>query len=75
MPRLDGLGLVTRLRSAPSTAELPIVVTTGLEQDDPRVRGLYGLPMVSLLLKPFSPVALRAAVVQALALPTDRRSA
>jgi two-component system chemotaxis sensor kinase CheA len=39
MPRLDGYGLVARLRSDPRTAKLPIVLFSSLDSDEDRRRG------------------------------------
>jgi two-component system chemotaxis sensor kinase CheA len=38
MPRLDGFGLVARLRANPRTARLPVVLVTGLASDADRAR-------------------------------------
>ncbi|TFZ07712.1 hybrid sensor histidine kinase/response regulator [Ramlibacter humi] len=40
MPRLDGFGLVARLRADPRTAELPIVLVTARESREDRERGV-----------------------------------
>ena len=39
MPRLDGFGLVARLRSDPRTAKLPVVLFSSLDSDEDRRRG------------------------------------
>jgi len=39
MPRLDGLGLLAAVRSAPDHAELPVVVVTSRGSEDDRRRG------------------------------------
>jgi CheY-like chemotaxis protein len=40
MPRLDGIGLVERVRANPATAQLPIIVMTGWFGDDEEERHL-----------------------------------
>ena len=40
MPRLDGLSLAARVRRRPGTTQLPIVLVTGLAQDEQRQRAL-----------------------------------
>ncbi len=40
MPRLDGLSLAARVRRRPDTLALPIVLVTGLAQDEQRQRAL-----------------------------------
>ena len=40
MPRMDGYEVCRRLRAAPETALLPIILVTSLEAHDERVRGL-----------------------------------
>src|SRR5690349_6806735 len=40
MPRLDGYEVCRRLRAAPETALLPIILVTSLEAHDERIRGL-----------------------------------
>jgi two-component system chemotaxis sensor kinase CheA len=40
MPRLDGLSLAARVRRRPDTIALPIVLVTGLAQDEQRQRAL-----------------------------------
>lgn len=39
MPRLDGFGLVARLRADPRTARLPVVLFSSLDSDEDRRRG------------------------------------
>jgi class 3 adenylate cyclase/CheY-like chemotaxis protein len=40
MPRMDGYELCRRLRAAPETALLPIILVTSLEAHDERIKGL-----------------------------------
>ncbi len=40
MPRLDGFGLTERLKTAPQTASLPVVLVTSLDAPEHRERGL-----------------------------------
>ena len=40
MPRLDGIGLLQRLRSDPRTSTLPLVLFSGANNDEDKQRGL-----------------------------------
>ena len=55
MPRLDGLGLIQRLREDPATADLPVMMLTGkgfeLSHDELAKRW----NILAILPKPFSP--------------------
>ncbi|MBC7821804.1 MAG: response regulator [Planctomycetaceae bacterium] len=55
MPRLDGLGLIKRLRSQPELHDLPVILLTakGFELDEDELRNEYGVNHVRC--KPFSP--------------------
>ncbi len=55
MPRLDGLGLIKRLRSDPKLHDLPVILLTakGFELEEDEIRQEYGVSQV--LCKPFSP--------------------
>jgi len=62
MPRLDGAQLVAALRERHST--LPVVVTTGLYDDDARMHSLMRQPGVRILPKPFRTSDLRRVVLE-----------
>ena len=55
MPRLDGLGLIKRLRADPVLHDLPVILLTakGFELEEDEIRNEYGVSHV--LCKPFSP--------------------
>lgn len=55
MPRLDGLGLIKRLRAAPELHSIPVILLTakGFELDEEELRAEYGL--LQVFCKPFSP--------------------
>ncbi len=55
MPRLDGLGLIKRLRSQPEFHDLPVILLTakGFELEEDELRSEYGVSHV--IAKPFSP--------------------
>jgi CheY-like chemotaxis protein len=61
MPRLGGFEAVERLRSAESTAHIPVVIVTGRAQADDRARG-EDLGVDAYLTKPFEPADLVAVV-------------
>ena len=55
MPRLDGLGLIKRLRADPELHDLPVILLTakGFELEEDELRQEYGVKHV--ICKPFSP--------------------
>jgi type II secretory ATPase GspE/PulE/Tfp pilus assembly ATPase PilB-like protein len=59
LPQLDGYGVLTRLRSRPATASLPVLVLTAQGDEDSEVRVLES-GANDFLTKPFRPRALRA---------------
>lgn len=65
MPRLDGLGLIRRIRE--SDTALPVILLTakGYELDEPALRAEFG--DFRLFTKPFSPRELADAVTEMLA--------
>ena len=67
MPRLSGLGLAERIKSAPATAHLPVIMLSakGFELSPEELRIQYGI--CSLMAKPFSPRELFARVEAVLA--------
>jgi CheY-like chemotaxis protein len=62
MPRLDGLGLVRRMREDPRTAGIPVVVLSAVLRGAPA-----GVPGVAFLAKPFDLGGLLGVVAAALA--------
>ena len=61
MPGMDGFEVCRRLKSAPATAHLPVVMVTALDQPADRVRGLEA-GADDFLTKPIDEVALIARV-------------
>lgn len=59
LPRLDGYGVLARLRARPATYELPVVVLTAKSDEDNEVR-VFELGANDFLTKPFRPRALTA---------------
>lgn len=55
MPRLDGLGLIQKLRQDPATRDLPVIVLTakGFEVSQQELADKWGV--IAVLGKPFSP--------------------
>ena len=66
MPRLDGWGLVARLRAAPETARIPVLLVTA-DAGATRAARLETTAGVALLAKPLDLRALRDAAARALA--------
>lgn len=60
MPRLDGLGLVKRIRECPETASLPVLLLTAKGYDLARDQQAEALGVAGILGKPFSPRELLA---------------
>ena len=66
LPGIDGFEVCRRLREAPATAEVPVVMVTAQAQDEDRERG-YALVVHEYVTKPFEPAALVALVREAMA--------
>jgi diguanylate cyclase (GGDEF)-like protein len=67
MPRLDGLQALERIRSDPTTAEVPVIFVSARGDDSVKARAL-DLGAVDYLQKPFSDRELRARVERTLRL-------
>lgn len=65
MPGLDGLELTRRLRQAPSTESIPIILVTARARRVDAERGLAA-GASAYLTKPFSPTELRARIEELL---------
>jgi diguanylate cyclase (GGDEF)-like protein len=61
MPGLDGYEVCRRLKEDPLIADVPIIFTTGLGDQEAEVRGL-SLGAIDYVTKPISPVIVRARV-------------
>jgi len=61
LPRLDGYGVLARLRSRPGTADLPVIVLTAKSDEDNEVR-VFESGANDFLTKPFRPRALTARI-------------
>jgi len=59
LPRLDGYGVLARLRARPATISLPVIVLTAKSDEDNEVR-VFELGANDFLTKPFRPRALTA---------------
>jgi two-component system, OmpR family, alkaline phosphatase synthesis response regulator PhoP len=70
MPRLDGFGLVRRIRECPDTADLPVLMLTakGFELSHDELAQRWGVRAV--MAKPFSPRELLQTVQTVLGMPT-----
>jgi CheY-like chemotaxis protein len=65
MPGRTGPEVVEQLRSDPRTAEIPIVLLTGMSQEQDRLKAL-GAGVFAYVVKPFSPLKLLQLVQQLL---------
>jgi PAS domain S-box-containing protein len=74
MPRLDGLGLVARLRADPRTSTLPIMLLSARAGEEAKVEGLAA-KADDYLIKPFSARELLARVSTNIATAKVRRKA
>ena len=61
MPKMNGFEVLGRLRSAPQTADLPIIMLTGRGREEDVVRG-FDLGATDYIVKPFSPAELAVRV-------------
>lgn len=71
MPGMDGFEVLTRLRALPAFARMPIVMLTGMGNEDDIIRG-FSLGADDYVLKPFSPHEL-VARIRRLLLRTQER--
>jgi signal transduction histidine kinase/DNA-binding response OmpR family regulator len=74
MPRLDGLGLLTQLRSNPRTSTLPIILLSARAGEESRVEGLQ-TGADDYLIKPFTARELLVRVAAHLQMARIRRNA
>ncbi|WP_273726966.1 diguanylate cyclase [Brucella gallinifaecis] len=61
MPGIDGYEVCTRLKNDRLLADVPVIFTTGLDDQDAEVRGL-SLGAIDYVTKPINPIVLRARV-------------
>lgn len=66
MPQMDGFALIARLRAAPATRRLPILVLSGLGSSDDKRRAAAAGADAYLVKADFSPKALAAALTRLL---------
>jgi CheY-like chemotaxis protein len=66
MPRLDGWALLARLRAAPETARIPVVLVTAHASDAATAERAHAAGAAAVLGKPLDVTALQAALAQAL---------
>ncbi|BAU62707.1 multi-sensor hybrid histidine kinase [Stanieria sp. NIES-3757] len=74
MPRLDGLGLLQKLRENPATREIPIILLSARAEEETRIQGLE-TGADDYLIKPFSARELLARVEATLKLYRVRQQA
>lgn len=55
MPRLDGLGLIRRLREDPATREIPVILLTAKGYELNHDELIRELQLTAIMVKPFSP--------------------
>ncbi len=73
IPDLDGIEVCRRLKSAPSTAHIPIVLVSGFRIDDDSIREGMAVGADGYLTKPIDDVALRSWVKATLRISTLQR--
>jgi len=61
MPKMNGFEVLGRLRSAPQTADMPVIILTGRGREEDVVRG-FDLGATDYIVKPFSPAELAVRV-------------
>lgn len=61
MPKMNGFEVLGRIRSAPQTADLPVIILTGRGREEDVVRG-FDLGATDYIVKPFSPAELAVRV-------------
>ncbi len=61
LPDIDGFEVCRRLKSAPATARVPVLMLTALNQEDARRRGLEA-GAAAYMTKPFDPDELMEAI-------------
>lgn len=54
LPKIDGFGVLEKIRALPELDEMPVIVVSALS-DSATVRRAYGLGAIDFLTKPFSP--------------------
>jgi two-component system phosphate regulon response regulator PhoB len=69
LPGLSGIEVCQRLRAAPETAEVPVIMLSARTQDEERERS-YALGVVAYVTKPFEPAELVEVVRRALGAPS-----
>lgn len=70
MPRLDGFGLVQRLRANPETADLPVLMLTAKGYELSHEELAANWQVLAVLAKPFSPRELLQYVTKVLGEPS-----
>ncbi|MGH2840199.1 MAG: response regulator [Solirubrobacteraceae bacterium] len=65
MPGIDGPATLQALRARPETRDIPVVLVTGLDDDEDR-RAFAALDVAGVIAKPFDPGALTGQVRDAL---------
>jgi two-component system alkaline phosphatase synthesis response regulator PhoP len=70
MPRLDGFGLVARVREDPATADLPVLMLTAKGYEISHEELSANWRVLAVLAKPFSPRELLQYVVKVLGEPS-----
>lgn len=66
MPKMDGYGVMDKLREKPETARIPVIVLTGDTTRETEAKALK-LGAVDFIRKPFEPQALKTRIERALA--------
>ncbi|MBF0118349.1 MAG: response regulator [Desulfobacterales bacterium] len=72
MPDIDGFDVCKKIRSEPQLSDIPIIMITGLDDQDSRLMGIES-GADDFIAKPFNPIELRARVNTILRLNRYRR--
>lgn len=72
MPEMNGYELCRRLKRDPSTADIPVIMVTAIDEETDHGRG-FGVGAVDYITKPVHPVLLQARVRNHLLVHTQKR--
>lgn len=74
MPEMDGLTLLDRMRATPGTASIPVLFMTARAREAD-VAAYVARGAIGVIVKPFDPLALAAAIRERMTAAADQKSA